>query len=230
MLTSSLTKNVRDIGEAKEGRYFYGVIPSNDEITFGESGVDGAEIYTIPHNDISAVVSNTIIKEYEMSEENIRRHESVLREVMQASTVLPVEFGTVIHNESILERLLRRSYNTVKECLALVDGMVELGVKAVIRRGVDPQNVDRGLIAKKILERLKEYAEQSISGDIFTDRLLLNESFLVRLDNIELFSEQVSQLEEEFPAIRFLYSGPWPPYSFVYIKIGREGIELGART
>jgi len=229
MRTSSVESVEQSKGEVEDGCYFYGVISSGEKTRFGDIGMDGAEVYTLPYKDISAVVSDTTVKEYEMSEDYIRRHEEVLRSVMQSFTIVPVEFNTVIHNERILRRLLKRSYNTMKECLKVVDGMVELGLK-VMRKKDSVQGVKSKVTANKILEPLKGYSEQSISGDLFTDRLVLNESFLVKEDNMDPFSEVVSELEDEYHGVRLLYSGPWPPYSFVYIKIGREGIELDKKA
>jgi len=213
-----------------KGIYFYAVVPLSEERNFGEIGMNGAEVYTILHRNIASVVSNTPIKEFELTEENVMRHQAVLRRIMEEHTAVPVEFGAVIHDVKILKRLIRRSYNTMRECLKLVDNRVELGVKALLKSDIttfDKKNLKFSL--KTILESLKKEAEQSISGELFSDRLLLNESFLVKKDNINAFSEEVAKIAENYPNIRFLYSGPWAPYSFICIKIGKEGLELGKK-
>jgi len=68
-----------------------------------------------------------------------------------------------------------------------------------------------------------------VSGELFSDKLFINESFLVYKDHVDAFSEEVARIMDRYPRYKFLYSGPWAPYNFVYIKIGREGMELGKK-
>jgi hypothetical protein len=64
---------------------------------------------------------------------------------------------------------------------------------------------------------------------LFTKRLVLNASFLVNKEDIDAFSEKVARLQEKYPMVKLLYSGPWPPHNFVYIKIGAQGIEINRK-
>jgi len=211
----------------KEGKYFYCVTPCNEEKSFGQIGMNSEEVYTIPYRDIAAVVSDSPMMDYEMTEDNIRRHETVLRQVMENHTVVPVEFGTTMKNERILGRLLTKAYEPTRECLRLVGNMVELGVKAVLNGDIvfaDPEK--RKEYASDILASLSTIAKQAVAGDLFSDRLILNASFLVNKEDINTFSNEVMSLQEKYPMLKLLYSGPWAPYNFVYIKIGAEGMEI----
>jgi len=204
--------------------YLYGVIPVSEKMSFGNIGLDGDLVYSIPFNDISTVVSNSTVLEYELTENNIKLHESVLRQIMSEYTLIPAEFGTVIYDNEILKRLVKRGYNSIQSCLRLVDGMVELGLKAVFRSGKDA-NAPHFPI-DEMVEPIKKLVEQSISGEKFSDRLLFNMSFLVNKGNIGLISEEVTNLTVSYPELKFLYSGPWPPYNFIFIKIGKDGITV----
>jgi hypothetical protein len=213
-----------------EAKYFYCIIPFSKEKSFGNIGLNNAEVYTIPHKDIAAVVSDSPMMDYELTEDNMRIHEAVLRRVMEEHTVVPVEFGTTIKNEKILRRLLTKAYAPARESLRLVDNKVELGVKAVLiedTESVDPEK--RKEYVTEILTSLKTIAKQAVTGDLFSDRLILNASFLVNREDIDAFSEMVAQLQEKYPMLRLLYSGPWAPYNFVYIKIGAEGMEIAKK-
>jgi hypothetical protein len=214
----------------EEGKYFYCVIPCNEEKNFGQIGINDEGVYTIPYRHIAAVVSDSPIMDYEMTEDNIRRHEAVLRQVMECHTVVPVEFGTTIKNKKILGRLLTKAYEPTRECLGLVDNMVELGVKVILNGDIvfaDPEK--RKENASDILGSLSTIAKQAVAGDLFSDRLILNTSFLVNKKDTEVFSNEVARLQEKYPMLKLLYSGPWPPHNFVYIKIGTEGMELSKR-
>jgi hypothetical protein len=214
----------------EEGKYFYCVIPWNEEKSFGQIGMNDEEVYAIPYRNIAAVVSDSPMVDYEMTEDNIRRHEEVLRRVMENHTVVPVEFGTTIKNERILRRLLTKAYEPTRECLRLVDSMVELGAKAVLNGEIVSTNPEkRKEYASDILGSLSTIAKQAVAGDLFSDRLILNTSFLVNKKDIEVFSSEVARLQEKYPMLKLLYSGPWPPYNFVYIKIGTEGMEISKR-
>jgi hypothetical protein len=211
----------------EEGKYFYCIIPYNEEKTFGNLGMNNEEVYTIPFRNVAAVVSESPMKDYELTENNMKKHEEVVRRVMEEHTVVPVEFGTVIQNERILKHLLKKAYDPVRECLRLVNNMVELGIKAVINGDIvfaDPEK--RKECAASILESLNNRAKQLVKDDLFSDRLILNASFLVNKEEINTFSNEVTGLQEKYPMIKLLYSGPWAPYNFVRIRIGAEGMQV----
>jgi len=211
----------------EEAKYLYCVIPFSKEKSFGNIGVNNSEVYTIPYRDVAAVVSDSPMKDYELTEDNTRRHEAVLRQVMEEHTLVPVEFGTTIKNERILRRLLRKAYDPARECLKLVDNMVELGVKGILDKDiVFVENEKRKECISDILGSLNTRAKQAVMGDLFSDRLFLNASFLVNKEGMNAFSNEVTSLQEKYPMLKLLYSGPWAPYNFVYIKIGAEGIEI----
>lgn len=211
----------------EEPKYFYGVIPFSKEKSFGNIGLNNSEVYTIPYRDIAVVVSDSPMKDYELTEENTRKHETALRQITKEHTVVPAEFGTTIKNERILKRLLTKAYNPTRESLNLVDNMVELGVKAVLDKDivfVDPKK--RKECISNILASLNTGAKQAVTRELFSDRLILNASFLVDKEDLDAFSAKVTKLQEKYPMLKLLYSGPWAPYNFVYIKIGAEGIEI----
>jgi len=228
LLNEARSESLRRAEE--KGKCFYCLIPFSEEKSFGKIGINNDEVYTVPYRDVAAVVSDSPLKDYEMTEDNTRRHEAVLRQVMEKHTVVPVEFGTVIKNEKILKRLLTKAYGPAKECLKLVDNMVELGVKAVLEEDivfVDPQ--ERKECISNILESLNTRAKKAVTADLFSNRLLLNASFLVNRERIDAFSTEVTQLQEKYPMLKMLYSGPWAPYNFVYIKIGTRGMEVAQK-
>lgn len=211
----------------KEAKYFYCAIPFSEEKSFGNIGINNNEVYTITYRDIAAVVSDSPIKNYEITEDNMRKHESVLRRVMKEHTVAPVEFGTTIKNERILRRLLKKAHDPIKECLKLVDNMAELGVKVILNEEtVFVDHKKRKECISDILGSLNTRAKQVVTGDLFSDRLLLNASYLVKKEDINEFSNKVRNLKEKYSMLKLLYSGPWPPFNFVYIKIGADGMEI----
>jgi hypothetical protein len=211
----------------KEAKYLYCIIPDSEEKSFGNMGINDKEVYTIPYRKVAAVVSDSPMKDYETTEDNIRKHETILREIMKEHTIVPAEFSTVIKNERILTHLLKKAYDPARECLKLVDNMAELGVKAVLNHGIvfaAPEKKKECI--SDILTSLNTTAKQAVTGEIFSDKLLLNASFMVNKEDINKFSKAVTNLQEKYPMLKLLYSGPWAPYNFVHIKIGAQGMEI----
>ena len=215
----------------EEGKYFYCAIRCSVEKNFGKIGLENNEVYTIPCGDIAAVVSDSPMTDYELTEDNTTTHEKVIQEIMNEYSVVPTEFGTTIKNEIILKRLLKKAYNPTVESLKLVDNMVELGLKVVQTEKTvfaDTQNKEE--YTSDILERLRAKAKQAVACDLFSGRLVLNASFLVSKEGVDAFSDEVAKLKEKYQALKFLYSGPWAPHNFVYIRIGTEGVEIKKKT
>ena len=225
MNTETITKiSENQKHKRDQSKYFYGIISVNEEIQLDISGMEDKYVYTSPHRDIAAVISDSSKLEYDLTEDDVRRHETVLRSIMENYTLVPAAFGTVVYDEKILKRLFRRGYQPMKECLKLVENKVELGLKVVIFDSKDDPSSN--VHPDDILDPLRQHADQTLSGELFSDKLLLNTSFLINKDKIDAFSETVLKLIEEYPTLRMLYSGPWAPYNFVYIKIGRDGLEI----
>jgi hypothetical protein len=119
----------------KEGKYIYGIIRHTGPIEFGNIGIGSRAdlVYGINFNDISAVVSNSPIIQYETRRVHMTTHEKVLEEVMKRFTVLPVRFSTISeHNDdSGILRILQKDYTKFSDLLSKMDGKKELGLKVM---------------------------------------------------------------------------------------------------
>ncbi|MCP8313678.1 MAG: GvpL/GvpF family gas vesicle protein [archaeon] len=116
---------------AEEGRYVYCIIECGERISFGKIGIGNRddEVYTIPYKDISAVVSNTPLLEYEPNEENALAHMNVIQRVMQDYTVLPLKFCTIFKGEENLKKSLTTLYHEFKAEFERLRDKIEVGVK-----------------------------------------------------------------------------------------------------
>ncbi len=94
----------------------------------------------------------------------------------------------------------------------------------------------------RILEKgLEEMAEEFV-GDIFEtlepvavasrtnkpvgEQMILNAAFLIERDRRDEFDRAVAELGERYDELlSFTYTGPWPPYNFVNIKLRLERAE-----
>src|SRR5215510_7746588 len=74
-----------------------------------------------------------------------------------------------------------------------------------------------------IHDSLKPVALASRSNKPIGDRMIMNAAFLVERTHEHLFDERVKETSRRYEdLLTFKYSGPWPPYNFVNIKLKLE--------
>jgi len=74
-----------------------------------------------------------------------------------------------------------------------------------------------------IHEQIKPVAVASRSNKPIGDRMILNAAFLVDRAQEQAFDEKVKDTSRKYEELlTFKYSGPWPPYNFVNIKLKLE--------
>lgn len=72
-------------------------------------------------------------------------------------------------------------------------------------------------------EELKQVAVASRSNKVIGDRMILNVAFLVERAREKAFDDKVKELSRRYEdVLTFKYTGPWPPYNFVNIKLKLE--------
>jgi Gas vesicle synthesis protein GvpL/GvpF len=119
--------------DKEEGRYIYGIIGANHRQEFGPIGIGGRGdvVYTLPYQDVAAIISCSPIVKYPVSRENTITHAKVLEKVVEKYTVLPVRFCTISENEEVIvEKLLKARYQEFIDLLRTMYNKVELGLRA----------------------------------------------------------------------------------------------------
>ncbi|MDQ6887555.1 MAG: GvpL/GvpF family gas vesicle protein [Gemmatimonadota bacterium] len=72
-------------------------------------------------------------------------------------------------------------------------------------------------------ESLKRVAVASRSNKPIGDRMIMNAAFLVEREREKEFDERVKEISRKYEELlTFKYTGPWPPYNFVNIKLKLE--------
>jgi hypothetical protein len=54
------------------------------------------------------------------------------------------------------------------------------------------------------------------------DKMILNGAFLVSRDKERAFDSRVKRVAAQHERLTFKYTGPWPPYNFVNIRLKLE--------
>jgi len=78
----------------------------------------------------------------------------------------------------------------------------------------------------EIYEALRDAAIASRSNKPIGDKMIMNAAFLVEREKTKSFDDQISEIAKKYEnKLSFLYTGPWPPYNFVNIRLKLERAE-----
>jgi len=246
-----------------EGKYIYCIIQSKDQRSFGPIGIGGRgdEVYTVPHEGLAAVVSNTPLIVYDPTRENVFAHEQVNETVMREFTVLPMAFGALFRTEQDIVELMRGTYDALRDVFAKMEGKVEFGLKVNWDRDkviaeLEQENeeirhlkeqitsasgstyfarmqlgrlVETALAEKsdayvrEVYSVLRDTAVASRANKPIGDKMIMNAAFLVERKRESEFDQKVKEIAAKYEGkLSFKYSGPWPPYNFVHIRLKLE--------
>jgi hypothetical protein len=74
----------------------------------------------------------------------------------------------------------------------------------------------------ELFEALRDVCVASRSNKPIGDRMILNAAFLVARDMEQAFDARVREIGTRYDKLTFKYTGPWPPYNFVNIRLKLE--------
>lgn len=211
-------KNGQDVSiapeDVSENKYIYVYgITNNDALKVDIIGLKYQPIQKFEIKDLTVLFSFYPTLYPAVEEKEALLHAEILSKLANKTTIVPMAFGTVFKDQGILKTVLTSSYPSVKKALELIKDKMELGVKVIKNEEIP------GEVSREILEELNKLSVKSVAGNKFSERLLLNNSFLVEKNKFGQFSQTIGELEQKHQNLKFIYSGPWPAYSFVDINI-----------
>ncbi|HEU5201105.1 MAG TPA: GvpL/GvpF family gas vesicle protein [Ktedonobacterales bacterium] len=99
-------------------------------------GGSGHPLRILRFGDLAAIVSDVPARRLNVKREYLMAHEAVIQEAMDQSDVIPLSFGTIAKNdEEVVEKLLQRSFDALRDQLEAVKGCVELDLKVLWNQG-----------------------------------------------------------------------------------------------
>jgi hypothetical protein len=213
----------------------------------GARGLNGEPARLVAHAGLGAVVSAFDEAPAPVTREHVLAHNRVNSQVLAATTPLPFRFGTLT-DEARLASYLRERAEDLRAALARVRGCVEMSVKLLwdasaqtpAESPADAGGAQGGtafLLAKRreLLgeEQARRRAEELASwlerrtSDLArasdarlrpAETLVVRAAHLVGRAQVADYRERLRELRAERPDLRFLTSGPWPPYSFTKLN------------
>jgi hypothetical protein len=74
----------------------------------------------------------------------------------------------------------------------------------------------------EIFQALRDVSVASRSNKPIGDRMIMNAAFLVARELEQAFDMSVKDIGQRYEKLTFKYTGPWPPYNFVNIRLKLE--------
>src|SRR5438132_71566 len=74
----------------------------------------------------------------------------------------------------------------------------------------------------EFLQRLRDVSVASRVNRAIGDKMIMNAAFLVQRDQEPAFDRRIKEIASAFDKLTFKYTGPWPPYNFVNIRLKLE--------
>jgi hypothetical protein len=112
-----------------KSKYIYGIINESLPKRFVFNGVGEAEVYTINHQKIAAIVSDIEFSEIDPTRKNVQAHTLVQDNLIKEYTLLPMAFGMVAASPEEVQRLLEKNYEGLTGELSRLAGNVEVELK-----------------------------------------------------------------------------------------------------
>jgi len=109
--------------------YLYAIADADAVNPDGKTGVKGASIRTLRHDDLAAVVSDAPDGKLRPRRRNLKAHHDLLKALMTEATILPMAFGVLAETEGQVTTFLQQHPDTLRAQLAQVRGHVEIGFR-----------------------------------------------------------------------------------------------------
>jgi hypothetical protein len=224
--------------------YAYCLVEDLDAFDATTRGLSGAAVRSLQIDELAVLVSDFNNDTVAVTRENALDHAAVVRSVLDRTTPLPFRFGTLVTEEQLRSYISARK-PALERRFAHVRGCVEMSVKIIRELSEDeaPVRVEittgtsfleekrlallgseqKATEAAEISAWLHEQVQGLISDEQITvrpsEKLVLAAAHLLERGKIPQYKEKLTAARKNRPELHFLFSGPWPPYSFANIEL-----------
>ncbi|MCG2725118.1 MAG: GvpL/GvpF family gas vesicle protein [Elusimicrobia bacterium] len=170
----------------KTGKYLYGIIASAAaKFPGAEAAPDLAGIYTIPHRDAAAVVSDCEIIDYKSMRKDavamlLVRHQKAIENIMElGNTIIPIRLGTFACDDAEVRDILVKGYRLIKEIIPKVHDKIEIDVAVTWK---DFGSILKGIGQEKEITELKKVLLGAAKGVTVDDQMKVGLKVMEILD------------------------------------------------
>lgn len=237
---------------SREGRahYLYGIVRGDGGWEPAVAGLGTSPVRAVREGGLAALVSDAGGLRVVPTRAHLLMHQRVTEAVLREHTLVPVAFGTVLPSEARVRELLRVARAPLTRALSALEGRVELGLKVLchgdaltrrlqeetpgLARGDDEPEEDH---EQRLEVALRECTTRDLNGlraglcplaeatheaPPLGERMILNAAFLVDRTRVAAFEARLQSLVARLDAYTFRFTGPWPAYSFVDVRLDVE--------
>lgn len=204
-------------------------------------------LYLVTYRDIAAVVGTTRKERLIFDRKAAIEYGTALEIFNEKFTLIPCRFGTFLRDESAVSQVLQEHYSFYKRKLGELRGKQEFGLKMLSEKSVWTNNVDdkkqskdgKEYLLKKfcdyqtgegrkkaiqntvdsIHEELQKLSSMNVKDAGISGHVVFSGNYLVEKKTESFFRSKVEALQKMHPELKFLLTGPWPPYNFVAEKL-----------
>jgi hypothetical protein len=229
--------------------YVYCLAEGVDRLHNTPRGVAGTPVRIVKFEDLSALVSVVRSDAFKVTRKNALAHHEVVRSIIKQTTPLPARFGTLVtvqqlqnyvsaHRAAIKAKLAHVRGRT--EMNVRMIGTIAGGDASQESKDEDEPGPGTAFLLEKRREILREEAgvahKKQLSawlceklGDLIKEEkisvvssetvILAKADHLIERGDVQEYRTRMARAIEERPEVRFMVSGPWPPYSFANIEL-----------
>ncbi len=225
--------------------YTYCLVEDLDAFDATTRGISGGAVRSLQIDELAVLVTDFNADTVAVTRENALDHAAVVRSVLDLTTPLPFRFGTLVTEQQLRSYISARK-PALQTRFAHVRGCVEMSVK-IIREVSDEDKTEvrdeitsgtsfleekrrellgtkqKTIEASKIETWLREQVDGLVRDEQVTmrpsEKLVLAAAHLVERDKIPQYREKMTAARKNRRELHFLFSGPWPPYSFANIEL-----------
>ena len=200
-------------------------------------------LYPVAYKDIAAVVETTCKERLAFDQQAAIEYGATLEVLNEKFTLLPCRFGTFLQDENAVLQVLQEHYFFYKKKLEELRGKQEFGLKILSEKSVQAHNAnnkkqckdgkeyllqkfyeyradeERKRVNQKtvdvIHEELQKLSSMSVKNAEISGHVVFSCNYLVEKKTESFFCSKVEALQGMYPELKFLLTGPWPPYNFV---------------
>jgi hypothetical protein len=225
--------------------YAYCLVEDPDAFDASTRGISGATVRLLQIDELAVLVTDFNADTVAVTRENALDHAAVVRSVLDRTTPLPFRFGTLVTEQQLRSYISARKA-ALQTRFAHVRGCVEMSVKIIreLSDEIKTQVRDEITTGTSFLEErrreilgseqktaeareIETWLHEQVGGLIRdeqvtirpSEKLVLAAAHLVERDKIGQYKEKTAAARKNRPELHFLFSGPWPPYSFANIEL-----------
>lgn len=137
----------------KKVNYIYGIMTGAENCNLGD--IELRKVVTIPFKDLHAVVSQ-LPEGQEVTLDDARAHERILRTLMNKGAVLPMGFGFSVKDDAEIENLLRQGYFVFRKALERVKENIQVDLKVSWDRRILTEVLNDDGELRVLVEKVRE--------------------------------------------------------------------------